>query len=285
MNQQLQVSGSVVLYKNDETVSTAIQSFLNTPLPVKLFLIDNSPTDDLKNTLHRFLQDDRVTYIFNNANIGYGAGHNIAIRRSVAESYPFHFILNPDVKFDPQTIPSICHYLQDNPEVGLVMPKIIYPNGETQYLCKLLPTPVDFFVKRFLPRLYSRRQRDRFEMRMSGYNKIMEVPFLSGCFMALRREAIEQCGMFDESYFMYAEDIDLTRRIHQKFKTIFYPYASVVHGYEAASYKSAKMFLILFANISRYFFKWGWFWDKDRKKINDNVLASLDKQSKIVVTP
>lgn len=280
MNYLPKISGSIVLYKNDKSVFTAIQSFLNTPISVKLFLIDNSPTDALQIILHNFLLDDRVEYIFNNANIGYGAGHNIAIRRIIAEQYSCHFILNPDVEFTADVVTEISNYLQNNTNVGLVMPKIIYPNGDTQYICKLLPTPADFFVKRFLPNLYSRRQRDQFEMRMSGYNKIMEVPFLSGCFMALRREAIEQCGMFDERYFMYAEDIDLTRRIHQKFKTIFYPFVSVVHGYEAASYKSVKMFLILFTNISRYFFKWGWFWDKDRKKINNKVLASLHKENK-----
>ncbi len=278
----MQVSGSIVLYKNEETVSTAIRSFLSTPMPIKLFLIDNSPTNVLQTTLHTFIGDERVEYIFNNKNIGYGAGHNIAIRKSVAEQYPCHFILNPDVEFSADVVSEINDYLQRNTDVGLVMPKILYPDGNTQYVCKLLPTPVDFFVKRFLPRLYSRRQRDRFEMRMSGYNKIMEVPFLSGCFMALRKEAIEQCGMFDERYFMYAEDIDLTRRIHQRFKTIFYPYVSVIHGYEAASYKSIKMFLILFTNISRYFFKWGWFWDKDRKKINGEVLDFLHQQSKTI---
>ena len=282
MNDVLEVSGSIVLYKNDETVSTAIQSFLNTPIPVKLFLVDNSPNDDLRTTLKHVIQGDRVEYIFNDANIGYGAGHNIAIRKSVADNYPYHFILNPDVEFSPDTIIKITDYLQSNEDVGLLMPKILYPDGNTQYLCKLLPTPVDFFVKRFLPTLYSRSQRDRFEMRMSGYDKIMEVPFLSGCFMALRKEAIEQSGMFDERYFMYAEDIDLTRRIHQRFKTVFYPYVSVVHGYEAASYKSFKMFLILFTNISRYFFKWGWIWDKDRKKINDKVSEALNKQDKPV---
>ncbi len=283
MTTHMKVSGSIVLYKNDETVSTAIQSFLNTPLPVKLFLIDNSPTNSLQTTLKNLLQDERIEYVFNNANIGYGAGHNIAMRKSIASGYSYHFIMNPDVEFASDTVITICNFLQTNAGVGLVMPKVIYPDGNLQYVCKLLPTPTNFFVKRFLPRLYSHTQRDRFEMRMSSYNEIMDVPFLSGCFMALRKEAIEQCGMFDERYFMYAEDIDLTRRIHQKFRTVFYPHVSIIHGYEAASYKSLKMFLILFVNISRYFFKWGWFWDKDRKKINNKVLASLHKQSKTVI--
>ena len=278
------VSGSIVLYKNKEDVLQAIQSFLNTLLTVKLFLIDNSPTRALQTLLQKIIADERVEYIFNNKNIGYGAAHNIAIQKSLDEQYSYHFILNPDVQFAPDVIPAIYNYMEANTDVGLLMPKILYESGDVQYVCKLLPTPVDFFVKRFLPQLYSGKQRDKFEMRVSGYNKIMEVPFLSGCFMALRKEAVEMCGMFDERYFMYAEDIDLTRRIHEKFRTLFYPYVSVVHGYEAASYKSVKMFLILLTNISRYFFKWGWFWDKDRKKINENVLASLSKQNQTITS-
>jgi GT2 family glycosyltransferase len=271
--QNYAISASVVLYNTsvEETLSI-INSFAAVPADTKLFLIDNSPEEST--AYHRC---DKLEYIHTKANIGYGAGHNIAIRKSISAGYQYHFIFNPDIVFTPDVITSICSFMNNNNNVGLVMPKVLYENGDIQYICKLLPTPSDFFVKRFLPRLYSRRQRDRFEMRKSGYNKIMEVPFLSGCFMALRKEAIEQCGMFDERYFMYAEDIDLTRRIHQKFRTVFYPEVSIVHGYEAASYKSLKMFLILFINIGRYFNKWGWILDKDRKKINDNVLASLEK--------
>ncbi len=280
MNTKQAVSGSIVLYKNNEDVLQAIHSFLNTPLTIKLFLVDNSPTNALQTILRQILLDERVEYIFNNKNIGYGAAHNIAIKKSLLEQYSYHIVLNPDVKFAPDVIPEIYDFMKAHTDVGLVMPKILYENGDVQYVCKLLPTPTDFFVKRFLPKLYSHTQRDKFEMRKSEYNYIMDVPFLSGCFMALRKGAIEQCGMFDERYFMYAEDIDITRRIHQKFRTVLYPYVSVTHGYEAASYKSIKMFLILFTNISRYFFKWGWFWDKERKKINENVMASINMENK-----
>ena len=103
----------------------------------------------------------------------------------------------------------------------------------------------------------------------------MEVPFLSGCFMAIRRESIEQCGMFDERFFMYGEDIDFSRRINEQFKTIFYPHVSIMHGYEAASYKSFKMLKIHTQNIIRYFNKWGWLFDKRRKQTNKRILAQF----------
>lgn len=275
MNNHLIVSGSIVLYKNNEEVVTAVQSFLNTPLTLKFYLIDNSPTDALRGTLRPFLCDNRVEYIYNNANIGYGAAHNIAIRKSLAAGCKYHFILNPDVQFTPDIIPSICKFMEANADVGLVMPKIIYNDGNTQYLCKLLPTPTDLFVRRFLPDWITRKRRDKFELRLTGYNKIMEVPFLSGCFMAVRRESIEQCGMFDEQFFMYGEDIDFSRRINEQFKTVFYPHVSIVHGYEAASYKSFKMLKIHARSIIRYFNKWGWFFDKRRDQTNKKILAQF----------
>jgi GT2 family glycosyltransferase len=142
----------------------------------------------------------------------------------------------------------------------------------------LLPTPVDLFVRRFLPDRFTRKRQYKFELRATGYNKIMEVPFLSGCFMALRTKALEQCGLFDERFFMYGEDIDFSRRINEQFKTMFYPHVSIVHGYEAASYKSLKMLKIHTQSIIRYFNKWGWFWDMRRDETNKRILSKV-KQS------
>jgi GT2 family glycosyltransferase len=103
----------------------------------------------------------------------------------------------------------------------------------------------------------------------------MEVPYLSGFFMFLRIEALNYVGLFDERFFMYPEDIDLTRRIHKYYKTIFYPYTEIVHGYERGSYKSFKLFYIHIVNIIKYFNKWGWFFDKERKMVNKKILSQF----------
>ena len=73
--------------------------------------------------------------------------------------------------------------MEKNPDVGLVMPKVLYPNGEIQYLCKLLPTPIDLFGRRFLNfgpfKNYIEKRNENCELRFTGYNKIMEIPYLS----------------------------------------------------------------------------------------------------------
>ena len=113
-----------------------------------------------------------------------------------------------------------------------------------------------------------KKSKEKFYLKSTGYNKIMNIPYLSGCFMFLNVEAIKKVGMFDERFFMYPEDIDLTRRIHTKFKTIFYPEVSVGHHHEKASSKSVKMAFIHILNIIRYFNKWGWIFDKQRRLFN-----------------
>jgi GT2 family glycosyltransferase len=90
--------------------------------------------------------------------------------------------------------------------------------------------------------------------------------------MLLRTSALKVVGLFDERFFMYGEDVDLTRRIHEKFITLYYPGATVTHHHARDSDESLKMLWIHCVNLSRYFNKWGWFLDKRRAQINRELL-------------
>jgi GT2 family glycosyltransferase len=270
------ISASIVLYHTEkEQLLKAVNSVLNTSLNVRLYLVDNSSNDDLKE-LARL--DDRIEYIYNNANLGYGAAHNIAIRKSIEADVPFHLVLNPDVYFAKGTLEALHEYSLSQPDVGLVMPKVTNPDGSIQYLCKLLPTPLDLIGRRFLPEKVIQRRNEHYELRFCGYNRIMEVPFLSGSFMFMRVSILKKVGLFDERYFMYAEDVDLSRRINEASQTIFYPYVSVVHEHAKESYKSPKMLFIHIKNIVKYFNKWGWFFDTKRKETNQRIIKQLNEQ-------
>ena len=110
-------------------------------------------------------------------------------------------------------------------------------------------------------------------MKDSGYNGIMNVPFLSGCFMFLRNESLKQTGLFDERFFLYAEDTDLSRRIHECYQTLFYPEVAITHIHARGSYKSFDLTLQNLKSAFQYFNKWGWFFDADRVQINQRALA------------
>ena len=271
---QYQITASIVLYNNDESVKKAINSFLSTHLQLKLYLVDNSPSDKLRNELSDFIEREDVEYIFNNKNVGYGAGHNVAIKQIINIS-KYHLVLNPDIEFGEGVIEELLNFMGLNADVGHVIPKVLFPDGDLQYVCKLIPTPFNFF-SRFLPIPFLTKYNQKFELRFSGYNKIMNIPYLSGCFMFLRCDALKEVGLFDERFFMYPEDIDLTRRIHKKYRTVFYPYVHVSHEHAKASYKNFKLFLVHINNTIKYFNKWGWFFDEERKAVNKKTIEQIN---------
>lgn len=275
----IDISGCIVLYKNDRNVlEDAINSFLKCELKIKLYLIDNSPGNDLQD----ISSDPRIVYIHNPSNPGFGAAHNIAIRRALDEESKYHLVLNPDIFFEQGCLEKIVEFMDKNPDVGNLMPKVKYPDGSNQYLCKLLPTPYDWIGRRFNPLKGMVNKRNQlFELRFTNYDKIMEVPYLSGCFMFLRLSALETVGFFDDGIFMYGEEADLCRRLNSSgFKTIFFPEITIVHHFEKGSHKSFRLTWIGIKSAIYYFNKWGWFFDNERKRINRDALRKLNYHEK-----
>lgn len=280
----MRYAASIVLYKNNASIlEEAISSYFNAADPVSvLYLIDNSPNDDLRKMSEI---SNRIVYIFNASNIGFGAAHNIAIKKSMELGCLYHFVINPDVYFGKKELSKLIKFMDDSPTVGNVMPQVFYPDGKIQYLCKLLPTPFDWIrrlmipiikpISKFLGKKLEKRNHF-FELRFTGYNKIMEVPYLSGCFMLLRLNALKNVGLFDEKIFMYGEETDLCRRlIIGGYRTVFYPKALIYHHFEKGSHKSFRLMTIAIQSAIYYFNKWGWLLDKDRKKINQQTLLKI----------
>lgn len=252
------ITGAIVLFHNDRNMlRSAIVSFLNTSLAIKLYLVDNSSNS----TLSDIILDDRVEYLKLPQNVGFGAAHNFAIKRAFEVGSKYHLVLNPDIYFEKGTLEKIQRYMDMNPEFGHLMPKVLYPNGEIQYLCKLNPTVFDLFARRFLPKslqkLFKNRMA-RYDFQDRDYNQIMyDIPYLSGCFMFLRTKTLKKVGLFDERIFMYIEDADLTRRFLQQSRTVYYPDASVFHYFAKGSHKSWKLTWYSIHGALVYFKKWG----------------------------
>lgn len=270
------VTASIVLYKTSPAeLEKVCRSLFQNDTFSKVIIVDNSPDDRLKNTII----NDKVEYIFHGQNLGYGAAHNIAIRKIINDS-DFHLALNTDIFFSENVIPKLISYLDKHPKVGLVLPKVLNLKGEVQYLAKLLPTPSNLFIRLFLPESIFKKKRRRYQLAFNGYNTTMEAPCLSGCFMFFRVEVLKKVGLFDERYFLYAEDFDLSRRIHEQYQTIYYPKVEITHYHHRHSYKSTRMMLVHIVNTIRYFNKWGWFYDPKRWHTNKRILEELDYKLK-----
>jgi len=171
----------------------------------------------------------------------------------------------------------------ENPLIGHLMPRITNQEGELQYMCKTLPSPVDLFLRSFAKSLISESRDQKYHLKMLDYTKDIEAPYLSGCFMILRVEALKEIGLFDERFFMYPEDIDLTRRMTLKHKTVYFPNVSVIHRHEKASFKSMKMKLIHMKNMIKYFNKFNEITSIADVRSTEQISGHLKGAEKIVL--
>lgn len=260
------VTASIVTYHTPlSELDTCLRS-LATPLVDKIFIVDNARESGVRDWCER---KSNVEYIPSD-NRGYGAGHNQAIRKILAGD-GYHLVMNADVEFDPSVIDKIAAFMDANPRVGTLQPRMVDGQGNKQYSCRALPTPFDVFVRRFCPKSWFIQRRDAYLLKHLDETKTWNIPYHQGSFMFMRLSALRDVGLFDERFFMYPEDIDLTRRLHCKYLTLYWPDVAVMHRHEAASYKSLKMMWIHVVNMCRYFNKWGWVRDSDRKRFNDRL--------------
>ncbi len=269
----MRISCSVVCYQNPPAqIVRVLRCVAASSIDVSLYLIDNSPHDQLAVVAQQF----GAIYIHLPDNPGFGAAHNVAIRDALTKGAIYHLVLNPDIHFSADVIPTLIDYMDQHQAVGLVVPGVHYPDGRQQHLCKLLPSPSDLLMRRFWPALYRRSGRlAQYELHASGYDKMMDVPALSGCFMLIRAAILSDIGGFDERFFMYLEDVDLSRRIGQIARTVYFPYVSIVHDYGKGSYKSMKLLFYHIRSAIQYFNKWGWFLDAERDAVNRMAMKKI----------
>ena len=265
---RVRVTASVVLWNKDEKPESLVSLFLDSGVVDLVFVVDNSCGS------YSYLSEEfngSVFYINPGSNLGFGAGHNVAFREAIKLGSRYHFLSNPDISFDPNILKELLDFIRSEKEAGIVAPKVFYPDGCLQYTCRLLPSPWQLFKRRFLG-----LEGDLlYELRFTGYSKVMRVPFIIGCFWLLNMEAVAKVGFFDERYFLYMEDVDLCRRVFKRSKIVFYPHVAVIHEHRRDSYKNLGALLVHVGSAIKYFNKWGWFQDREREEINAEILSEL----------
>lgn len=274
------ISAAVVLYNTPaDRIDDVISSYAPS-VERHLYLIDNS--GERLAECQRTGWPEGVEYLYLGKNLGYGKAHNVGIQRAIAENSRYHLVLNPDVHFSPDVPDQLVSYADRHPDTVSMMPRVTYPNGELQYLCKLLPTPFDLIFRRFLGDIPPvRAMNDRYTLKSFGYHRIINPPCLSGCFMFLRTETLRDKALaFDDRFFLYCEDFDLIRRLHRYGKTLFYPEVTIVHDHARGSYKNKKLLWMHIRSAFRYFNKYGWFFDPERRAMNKQILEEIREREK-----
>lgn len=261
----IKIVSSIVIYKH---TYVELQDTLNCLIASnhikKIILVDNDESDWASTFEH-----DKVIYLKSNGNFGFGYGHNQAINKYASDS-DFFLICNPDIMFEESEFNNLVEFASRRTE-GLFLPKIVYTNGENQFGARLLPTPLNLFARRFSKK-WAVSLDQQYLLKSYSIQEPIFVPYLSGCFMLFRSDVLLKLNGFDERFFMYMEDVDLSRRCAESFGVIYYPHAQIVHVHEQASYKNKLLLKAHLKSAIQYFNKWGWFYDIDRSKLNKKCL-------------
>lgn len=249
---------SIVTYNvSDEELRKVLLTLLKCEEICRIDIIDNSRNQSTELIVDSF-SNQKINYIPSD-NIGYGAANNISIKKSLElGNVDFHLVMNSDIVFEPKVITELIKIMSSDPSIGLTIPMVTDINGREESSYHPLPSPMDLISRRFLPQKWVKKRLARFNILVEGKSAPIEAPYIYGCFMMLSCEALKNVGLFDERFFMYPEDIDLSRRINQKYKTLVIPTVSIVHYHRKESSKSLKMLWIHIYNIIKYFNKWGW---------------------------
>jgi hypothetical protein len=195
--------------------------------PVEVVILDNASTDGSAEMVRASYPHFKL--VVNEKNPGYGAAANQAIGNCTSE---YVLLLNSDTLLKPGAVQSLRAYLDGHPQAAIVGPRILNPDGSLQVSCFHFPSPLFAFLRsntlgtliRYIPFL-----RDRYLPAWS-HNRPRRVPWVLGAALAIRRKAFEEVGGFDESFFMYSEEVDLSYRLNAAgWQVHFAPVADIVH--------------------------------------------------------
>ncbi|MEA3275432.1 MAG: NAD-dependent epimerase/dehydratase family protein [Pseudomonadota bacterium] len=226
------VSVSIVNFNGGELVLDAIDAVLQSSVPVEVFVVDNASSDGSRERIEaEYGARAQVTLIANRENLGFAKANNQALR--IARG-AFLLLLNPDCLVKPRTLEGMLREMEARPDAGMAGCLVRNPDGTEQSGCRReIPRPWPSLVQLLrLHRLFPDRSRattidlSRFPLPATA----QEVAAISGSFMFVRREAMDDVGLMDEGYFLHCEDLDWCASFSERgWKILFVPSVDVVH--------------------------------------------------------
>ena len=251
------VTGSIVTFNSISTVETTLRTVREQTRGVRfhLYVIDNSSRDgtvDYVKGIDPLAEILRIPW-----NVGFGAGHNLVLPRIANNGSKYHTIINPDIVLTEDAITKMARYMDEHPEVVLLSPRIVFPGTQQdQILGKRNPTLRYLAASRLRGGGPPKEVLSEYAMLDRNHDEPFEIENATGCFMFIRTEALRKVGGFDERYFLYFEDCDITRKLAKEGKTLYFPGAVVDHVWHRESKKNLKLTFVQIDSMIKYFRKW-----------------------------
>ncbi|BBO60092.1 glycosyltransferase family 2 protein [Mycoavidus sp. B2-EB] len=273
---QTQLSVSVVTFKPDivllqRTLASLHRAIIylraqrGRALSVSVVLVDNGNgciSDAWESAFKRDAIECKV--ITGHGNVGYGRGHNLALECSTSD---YHLILNPDVEMSENALAQALDFFDQHHDIALIAPHVLDEYGVTQYLCRCFPNLLDLFVRGFLrgkaqdlfaSRLVRYELRDLVDTADQNLNAFISPQIISGCYMLFRMNVLKKLGGFDQRYFLYFEDYDLSLRASAIAGIAYVPAVRVIHFGGGASKKGWRHICMFTVSACRFFNRFGW---------------------------
>lgn len=236
----IDISIIIVSWNASDFLEKCIQSILkeSSNIQFEIIVVDNDSTDGSPEMLQNLFPS--VNLIRNNENFGFAKANNIGIRKARGN---YICLINSDVEVLPECFVRMLEYMKKNPEIGMLGPQILNPDETVQRTCRGWPTLWNLFCRAIaLDTLFPKMKMFSCrEMTYWAQDSIREIEVLSGCFLMVRRGAMDKVGLLDERFFIYAEDVDWCKRFWMAgWKVVYYPLAQSIH-YGGASSENAPV--------------------------------------------
>jgi len=247
----------IVNYQTKDKVKDCLASILKIKdykFSYEIIIVENSFGQDSfdKNELNLF--GNNIKFIFNQKNLGMGKGNNIGIEHSLGE---YILVLNPDIVVLNRAIEDLFFYLKNNPEIGIIGPKLISKTDSLMYSCYFFPKLYTPILRRtFLKKIFVSTLAN-YQMKNFDHSTIKEVDWLCGASLMFKRKIVLGQKFFepkfDKRYFLYFEDTDICRESWSHgFRVVYYPQAEMKHLITRKSVQRSHI-----CSWIKYFFKWG----------------------------
>lgn len=248
------ISVCIVAYNNLDDIINNLKSLYKytdtSDIDLQVYISDNntsvSSASDVISALY-----PNVQIVKNDINRGYGSGHNAVLKNNLDSDY--HLILNPDIEFTEDTINELKSILDNDDSIAIITPELRNRDGSIQHVPRLYPK-LRYVLSSTVP--FMEKYRDEYTMKNKTVNSSIEIDICTGAFMFIRTSVFSKIGGFDERFFMYFEDFDLSIRARNYGRIIYYPLTSVKHLWHRDSKKSKKMFMIQVSSMIKFYKKW-----------------------------